>query len=153
MARPPKTRCVTVLCSPILKMLSPRIVSKTEDFKTQTDPAVAVKHRESKKKQQNNKKTKIGKVQLQKVQNKTNWVSFRLYAFVRHKNKNNKTTQGFSHNRKLTCFVLFCTFWGCTLPIFFLFYGASQLFTKLHCDILLHCCCSVSEKLPRYRDF
>ena len=35
-------------------------------------------------------KPKAGGVQLQKVQNNTKHVSFRLYAFVRRKNKNIK---------------------------------------------------------------
>ena len=40
------------------------------------------------------KKTKIGRVQLQKVQKNTKHVSFRLYAFVKYKNKNNKPLMG-----------------------------------------------------------
>ena len=43
------------------------------------------------------KKTKIDRVQLEKVQNKTKHVTFRLQAFVRQKNK--KTT---NHTRIVT---------------------------------------------------
>ena len=35
------------------------------------------------------KEKKIGRVQLQNVQNKTKHVSFRLFDFVTHNNKNN----------------------------------------------------------------